>query len=112
MFARNIDAGLDEEKNYGYYRTVGSDSNARTVVPTLPGNWRCFYENIAAVLQARSEGRNGTNALSIFVSLRCVLLYGCLVSCKKELVSVSIPLGLFLSFHSHSLWLRLRLLPT
>ncbi len=49
--AGDIDAAREEEKWYGRL----SDGTTETAVPTLPGRWRSYYENIADVL-ARGAG--------------------------------------------------------
>lgn len=67
MLARNIDAGVELEQNYGRLRAVGSKVDMR--VPTLKGTWRCFYENLAKVLLARYQGDKGNHSIYLSVSL-------------------------------------------
>jgi scyllo-inositol 2-dehydrogenase (NADP+) len=51
MFAGNIDAAVEPPEHYGAF----SDGKEETVIPTLPGRWRNYYENIADVLRGRAE---------------------------------------------------------
>ncbi|MFW6189819.1 MAG: Gfo/Idh/MocA family protein [Planctomycetota bacterium] len=51
MIDGDIDAAEEPEANYG---TLKTEEDHRTV-PTLPGRWRSFYENVAAVLAGREE---------------------------------------------------------
>lgn len=50
MIDGNIDAARERDDTFGQY----SDGKTRTAVPTLPGRWRSYYEDIAAALV---EGR-------------------------------------------------------
>jgi scyllo-inositol 2-dehydrogenase (NADP+) len=47
----DIDSAVEPEENYGVLKT-GADEE---VIPTLPGRWRCFYENVADVLAGKAE---------------------------------------------------------
>lgn len=42
----DIDSALDEESSYG----VLSDGKSKTIIPTIKGRWRSYYENVAAHL--------------------------------------------------------------
>jgi scyllo-inositol 2-dehydrogenase (NADP+) len=46
MIAKDIDSATESEESYG--KIV--DNKGETIVPTQPGRWRSFYENIADVL--------------------------------------------------------------
>ena len=47
MIAEDIDAAREDLQTYGLFAAP----NGETTIPTLPGRWRCFYENVAAVLR-------------------------------------------------------------
>ncbi|MBC8102233.1 MAG: Gfo/Idh/MocA family oxidoreductase [Cytophagales bacterium] len=47
MKAGDIDAATEPPENFGRLRT---GTGEETVVPTLPGRWRSYYENVAEVL--------------------------------------------------------------
>ena len=51
MIAGNIDAAVEDPKNYA--RVTNGKEEA--VLPTLPGRWRNYYENVAAVLTRGAE---------------------------------------------------------
>lgn len=51
MIAGDIDAAREDEALYGRLH----DGKQETRIPTLPGRWRCYYENIAAVLAGQAE---------------------------------------------------------
>jgi predicted dehydrogenase len=51
MRAGDIDSAREDPALYG---TLG-DGKAETTVPTLPGRWRSYYENIADVLGGGAE---------------------------------------------------------
>jgi scyllo-inositol 2-dehydrogenase (NADP+) len=51
MIREEIDAAVEDPALYGRF----SDGKAETVVPTLPGRWRTYYENIRDVLVAGAE---------------------------------------------------------
>ncbi len=51
MIAGDIDAAVEPEQNYGRLRR----GDEERTVPTLPGRWRCFYENVADALAGRAE---------------------------------------------------------
>jgi scyllo-inositol 2-dehydrogenase (NADP+) len=51
MIAGDIDAANEPEANFGkLYTGQTKTDHAATTVPTLPGRWRNFYENVADVL--------------------------------------------------------------
>jgi len=52
MIAADIDAAREDPANFG--RVKESKSEER-IVPTLPGRWRTYYENIADTLNGRAE---------------------------------------------------------
>ncbi len=49
--AGDINAAHEDEASYGRVH----DGTKETVIPTLPGRWRSYYENIAEVLEGRAE---------------------------------------------------------
>jgi scyllo-inositol 2-dehydrogenase (NADP+) len=51
MIAERIDDAVEDPTLYGRY----SDGKAETVVPTLAGRWRSYYENIRDVLTVGAE---------------------------------------------------------
>jgi len=51
MRAGDIDSAVEAEENYGLLKTKDEE---RTV-PTRPGRWRSFYENVAEALAGRAE---------------------------------------------------------
>ncbi|MFP4379157.1 MAG: Gfo/Idh/MocA family protein [Candidatus Sumerlaeia bacterium] len=51
MIEGNIDAAEEPKENYGTY----SDGQEETIIPTLPGRWRSFYEHIADILTKNAE---------------------------------------------------------
>jgi scyllo-inositol 2-dehydrogenase (NADP+) len=51
MKAGDIDAAVEDPKNYARLH----DGKGERVVPTLPGRWRTYYENVAAVLAEGAE---------------------------------------------------------
>ena len=63
MKKRDIDNHRDAECEYGALRAAGTPQLTRHV-PTLPGRWRNYYENIAHVLLARKR-KAGTKGGSI-----------------------------------------------
>jgi scyllo-inositol 2-dehydrogenase (NADP+) len=52
LVAGDIDAAKEDESTFGRIHTA--DGNT-TVVPTVPGRWRSFYENLADVLAGRAQ---------------------------------------------------------
>ena len=46
MIAGDIDAAREDERNFARLH----DGKTEQVIPTLPGRWRTYYENIADVL--------------------------------------------------------------
>jgi scyllo-inositol 2-dehydrogenase (NADP+) len=53
MAGGNIDAAVESPEDYG----VLHDGKTERTIPTLPGRWRNYYENIAAVLREGAEPR-------------------------------------------------------
>jgi len=53
MIAGNIDAAVEDPQTYGRLH----DGSSERIVPTLPGRWRSYYENIAEVLTNGAEPR-------------------------------------------------------
>jgi scyllo-inositol 2-dehydrogenase (NADP+) len=51
MSAGDIDAAVEPPEAYGVF----SDGETEETVPTVAGRWRCYYENIAAVLNDGAE---------------------------------------------------------
>ena len=51
MIAGDIDAAVEDPKSYARVH----DGKEESIVPTLPGRWRSYYENIAAVLRDGAE---------------------------------------------------------
>lgn len=51
MTAGDIDSAVEPEANYGRFH----DGETETKIPTLPGRWRNYYENIADVLTGDAE---------------------------------------------------------
>ena len=51
MIAGDIDAAREEEANYAEY----ADGKSKSRIPTLPGRWRSFYENVADALAGHAE---------------------------------------------------------
>ena len=51
MKAENIDGSVEPEEAYGRLH----DGKQEKVIPTLPGRWRSYYENIAKVLTEQAE---------------------------------------------------------
>ncbi|MBD3239458.1 MAG: oxidoreductase [Chitinivibrionales bacterium] len=51
MKAGDIDAATEDSSLYGTF----SDGATEETIPTLPGRWRNYYENIAAVLEKGAE---------------------------------------------------------
>ena len=51
MKAGDIDSATEDESRYGRLH----DGDRQTLVPTLRGRWRSYYENIADVLMRRGE---------------------------------------------------------
>jgi scyllo-inositol 2-dehydrogenase (NADP+) len=51
MNAGDIDSAQEPEENYGRLKTAEGER----VVPTVPGRWRGFYENLADALAGRTE---------------------------------------------------------
>ena len=51
MKAGDIDAAVESEADYGRLH----DGERETIVPTIPGRWRNYYENIADVLTDGAE---------------------------------------------------------
>lgn len=55
MIAGDIEAALEDEAHYARLCIEAAGQPAEMVVETIPGRWRSYYENIAAVLQGREE---------------------------------------------------------
>ena len=55
MIAGNIDAAHEDPANRARLFAEIAGQPAETVVETIPGRWRSYYENIGAVLQGREE---------------------------------------------------------
>lgn len=51
MCAGDIDAAVEDPSTYG----ILHDGRTERTVPTIPGRWRDYYENIAAVLEGEAE---------------------------------------------------------
>lgn len=51
MFAGDIDAAKEDEKNFARLHTADGEE----IIPTLPGRWRTFYDNVAATLTGEAE---------------------------------------------------------
>ncbi len=51
MIAGDIDAAREEEAHYAHI----THANGERVMPTIPGRWRSFYENVADVLLHGAE---------------------------------------------------------
>ena len=51
MRAGDIDSAVEPEDNHGRLKTAEQER----AVPTLPGRWRSFYENVADALAGRAE---------------------------------------------------------
>ena len=51
MIAGRIDEAAEDPARYGRY----SDGKTETAVPTLPGRWRTYYENIRDVLTGAAQ---------------------------------------------------------
>ena len=51
MFAGNIDGAAEDAATFGRLH----DGKAEATVPTVPGRWRSYYENVAAVLHGEAE---------------------------------------------------------
>lgn len=51
MKAGDIDAAREDPQTYAKLSTSGGE----TILPTLPGRWRSFYENVAETLAGRAE---------------------------------------------------------
>ena len=51
MIAGDIDSAREPESAYGRLH----DGKAERVIPTIPGRWRNFYENVAGVLTGTAE---------------------------------------------------------
>ncbi len=51
MRAGDIDSAVEPPESYGRLKTADEDR----AVPTLPGRWRSFYENVADALAGRAE---------------------------------------------------------
>jgi scyllo-inositol 2-dehydrogenase (NADP+) len=51
MRAGDIDSAVEATENYGRLRTAQEDRS----VPTVPGRWRSYYENVADALAGRAE---------------------------------------------------------
>lgn len=47
----DIDAAREDPANYGRF----SDGKTETVIPTLPGRWRSYYENVAAAINGTEQ---------------------------------------------------------
>lgn len=59
MIARDIDSARDPEENWA--RIL--DGKTERVVPTLPGRWRSYYENVADALAGRAESAIGLDSV-------------------------------------------------
>ena len=55
MIAGDIDAAREEPEYYARLFQGGDGQVAETVVETVPGRWRSYYENIAEALVDRSK---------------------------------------------------------
>jgi len=55
MIAGNIDAAHEDPAHRARLYSEVAGQSAETVLETVPGRWRCFYENIAAALQDREK---------------------------------------------------------
>ena len=55
MIAGDIDAAHEDPANRARLFAEIAGQPAETVVETIPGRWRSYYENIGAVLQGREE---------------------------------------------------------
>ena len=51
MSAGDIDAATEDPRTYG----VLNDGTEERTIPTVPGRWRDYYENVADVLLNRTE---------------------------------------------------------
>jgi len=51
MNAGDIDSAVEPEENYGRLK----NARGERIVPTVPGRWRSFYENVADALAGRAE---------------------------------------------------------
>ena len=51
MIEGDIDAAREDPALYG----IIGDGQGETRVPTLPGRWRSFYENVAAAIAGEAE---------------------------------------------------------
>ncbi|OPZ80910.1 MAG: hypothetical protein BWY76_03207 [bacterium ADurb.Bin429] len=51
MIARRIDEAVEDPARYGRF----SDGKMETFIPTIPGRWRTYYENIRDVLTGGTE---------------------------------------------------------
>ena len=55
MIAGDIDAAIEDPVHYARLSLTAAGQPAETVVQTVPGRWRSFYENIAAALQGDAD---------------------------------------------------------
>jgi scyllo-inositol 2-dehydrogenase (NADP+) len=51
MNREEIDKAVEPAENYGLY----SDSEHEERIPTVPGRWRSYYENVAAAIRGEEE---------------------------------------------------------
>ena len=51
MIAEHIDDAVEDPAHYGRF----SDGKTETIIPTLTGRWRNYYENIRDVLTGAAE---------------------------------------------------------
>jgi scyllo-inositol 2-dehydrogenase (NADP+) len=51
LLAGNIEMASEDPRQYARVYSKVEGKPADTVVPTLPGRWRAFYDNIADALQ-------------------------------------------------------------
>jgi predicted dehydrogenase len=51
MRREEIDSAAEDPDNYG----VISDGDHEQRIETLPGRWRCYYENISAAIRGNAQ---------------------------------------------------------
>ena len=84
MIRGEIDAAREDERQYGRL----NDGKAETAVPTVAGRWRCYYENIAAVL---TQGAAPAVKLSDVRRAIAVLDAGMKSARTGKVVKVNVP---------------------
>jgi scyllo-inositol 2-dehydrogenase (NADP+) len=52
MIKGNIDAAVEPESEYA---TIYGPDNAQTRLPTTPGRWRSFYENVTDAITGKAQ---------------------------------------------------------